>query len=394
MNEYESGKYLPVLYTIPIWNLIIGSGRTMKYYVPWTNECINCFHLSKYLSKIGLTDQDYYDRWILNITVPSDRPKCKVCGWRTCSYNRLSVGYRNTCCETECKSTLSARIRVENYKLLSDEEKKSRWENRINIFNSKRDDINKKVKETKDKRKELDPLYYSRSHSEATKKSYRNNPERAVKQGITISNNYKNPEYSKKMSEAISKSNSSPEVKEKISKGLRRHYYDHENRKKAKVRMTEINRRRDVRESRSRGLKRKWQNPSERMLNPILKSTGKRKGKLGANRSTIFSPYENKEIKLDSGWERSYFLNCLKNKGIVSVIRCPFSIQYTNYNDGDIHSYVPDFLVEYRDGSKLLVEIKPHYLKYNKNIIRKSIAAMRYCKEMGIRYIVLTEFEL
>lgn len=195
------------------------------------------------------------------------------------------------------------------------------------------------------------------------------------------------------MSQAIKESHNKPEVREKISKSLKIHYSDENNLKKARDRMNEVNKRSDVREKRSRGLKKKWKNPTDRMLHPLLE-TGKRRGRRGATKSSIFSPYENKEITFDSNWERSYFLECLKNPGIVSVIRCPFSIQYINPNDSLIHNYIPDFLVEYRDGSKILVEIKPKYTKYDEVVISKSKSAMRYCKDIGIRFITLTENEL
>ena len=73
----ENGKYLPVLYTIPRWNLTIkkkrGSRSVTYCYSPLENKWI-----SKMDRRFNI--QDWYDRWFLNITVPLYRPKCPICG--------------------------------------------------------------------------------------------------------------------------------------------------------------------------------------------------------------------------------------------------------------------------------------------------------------------------
>jgi hypothetical protein len=252
-----------------------------------------------------------------------------------------------------------------------------------------------------------------------TKETFKNNPDRLEEANRRRAEAVRKPETRKKLSEAHRrfkemdpegyseiKRNSQikarklhPELNENQSKRMRKRYEDKKNRDKQSKSMSEAYKRdpslryratkglmtKESREKSKRTKIEKWKNPTESMLKSINPRGIK---------SSIFSPYENKEITFDSNWERSYFLECLKNPGIVSVIRCPFSIQYINPNDGLIHNYIPDFLVEYRDGSKILVEIKPKYTKYDKVVISKSKSAMKYCKDIGIKFIMITESEL
>ena len=71
----RNNRNLPVLYTIPRWKLETGSGNKKFYFVPWMERYVSKNFLSRELSKINKTVQDYYDRWILNIIVPSQRPR-------------------------------------------------------------------------------------------------------------------------------------------------------------------------------------------------------------------------------------------------------------------------------------------------------------------------------
>lgn len=74
-------RKLPVLYNIPKWKLeyklYTGANGTW-YYVPELNKRVGCTHLGKILKKtLNKSIQDYYDRWFLNITTPSQRPRCR-----------------------------------------------------------------------------------------------------------------------------------------------------------------------------------------------------------------------------------------------------------------------------------------------------------------------------
>lgn len=115
MTEIENGKYLPVLYTIPEWNLVRGYRSSKYYYVPWLNRWISSRFISSYLFKIDKSVQDYYDRWFLNITVPSDRPKCPYCG-RNLWFKELCSGYLKTCGSNECEKKRKKEKNSQSYR--------------------------------------------------------------------------------------------------------------------------------------------------------------------------------------------------------------------------------------------------------------------------------------
>lgn len=87
---------LPILYTIPIWNLTRGYGDKEEIFIPWTNEWINKRWVKR---KVENFDEEYYyQRWILNKTVKSEYviPKCEVCG-NPIKYKNLFGNHSRTC---------------------------------------------------------------------------------------------------------------------------------------------------------------------------------------------------------------------------------------------------------------------------------------------------------
>lgn len=385
MTEIENGKYLPVLYTIPRNEIEIKlrNSKGFKFYLipyAWIGNInievcrgeakklkssygvyVNSYKIKNYLSKLGKDVQEYYDRWFLNITTPLERPKCPICG-ELLRFISIYVGYRESCGNRNCMYTIRGNHTKETFKNNPDRLEEA---NRRRAEAVRKPETRKKLSEAHRRFKEMDPEGYSEIKRNSQIKARKLHPELNENQSKRMRKRYEDKKnrdkQSKSMSEAYKRD---PSLRYRATKGL----MTKESREKSK--RTKIE---------------KWKNPTESMLKSINPRGIK---------SSIFSPYENKEITFDSNWERSYFLECLKNPGIVSVIRCPFSIQYINPNDGLIHNYIPDFLVEYRDGSKILVEIKPKYTKYDKVVISKSKSAMKYCKDIGIKFIMITESEL
>jgi len=100
-----------VLKTYNINDLILGEGHTKRVYVPPgylsqfpDGAYVSSIWLGRYLDWEGKTIQDYYDRWILNITVRSDRPKCPNCGKELPFGRNLGEGYRYEFCSLKCKA--------------------------------------------------------------------------------------------------------------------------------------------------------------------------------------------------------------------------------------------------------------------------------------------------
>lgn len=113
--------------------------------------------------------------------------------------------------------------------------------------------------------------------------------------------------------------------------------------------------------------------------------------------SKAFSKFDNKTVSFDSSWERSYFLmvmNRMSELGITSIKRTKVASIGYHTNDGRYHRYYPDFLVEYSDGRKEIIEIKPKLLTSDEINSIKANAAEKFCSENGLLYKVLTETEL
>lgn len=113
--------------------------------------------------------------------------------------------------------------------------------------------------------------------------------------------------------------------------------------------------------------------------------------------SKIFSKFDNRTVSFDSSWERSYFLMIMSKideLGVISIRRTKVASIGYHTDDGRYHRYYPDFLVEYNDGRKEIIEIKPKLLTSEAVNSIKAIAAEKFCSENGLVYKILTEIEL
>jgi len=66
----------------------------------------------------------------------------------------------------------------------------------------------------------------------------------------------------------------------------------------------------------------------------------------------------------------------------------------SNVRTHKMRRYFPDFLVEYVDGRKELVEIKPASRVRQVKVAKKLKAALDHCQAHGLALVVITEVEL
>ena len=72
----------------------------------------------------------------------------------------------------------------------------------------------------------------------------------------------------------------------------------------------------------------------------------------------------------------------------------PVAIDYlSNKRTGKIRKYLPDFIVEYVDGHKELVEVKPKRRLKNYKVKKKLEAAAIWCEENGMVLVIVTDEE-
>lgn len=109
-----------------------------------------------------------------------------------------------------------------------------------------------------------------------------------------------------------------------------------------------------------------------------------KRGKLTGLKKT---PYEE---KYDSALERSYMVELERDPAVVKWtkkhgIKIPYKFFcFTRY-------YLPDFLVEYRDGAKEIHETKGLPLLFWFSTRLKGQTAEEFCKRLGWKYKIITK---
>jgi len=96
-----------------------------------------------------------------------------------------------------------------------------------------------------------------------------------------------------------------------------------------------------------------------------------------------------------SGWEKSYCEHLDADPTVKTYAYEGIVVAYiNNIRSGKLRKYFPDFLVEYTDGRKILVEIKPKKRVDQLQVQKKLRAAEQWCLDHGATLEVVTEVEL
>ena len=101
------------------------------------------------------------------------------------------------------------------------------------------------------------------------------------------------------------------------------------------------------------------------------------------------------DCKYRSGWEQKYMVYLDENPDVISWSYEKLIIEYvSNKKTKKIRKYYPDFQIEYKDGTKVVIEIKPSRKLEQSIVIKKIRAAKEWCTTHDMTYKVLTEIEL
>lgn len=95
------------------------------------------------------------------------------------------------------------------------------------------------------------------------------------------------------------------------------------------------------------------------------------------------------ELRYDSNYERDRIYQLQSDTNIVKLIRCKDFIPYQI--DGVTKNYNPDFYIEYKNGKKVVEEVKPSKFVNMFNNRDKFSAAKNFYKDKGIIYKVILE---
>ena len=103
----------------------------------------------------------------------------------------------------------------------------------------------------------------------------------------------------------------------------------------------------------------------------------------------FFSEKNNISVYYRSSYELRA-LKILENDDSVISYKCePFSIPYS-----EERTTIPDFLVEYKNMTKCIIEVKPKRMTNKKNVSIKILAMKNYAKENDMNFELWTEEEL
>jgi len=101
------------------------------------------------------------------------------------------------------------------------------------------------------------------------------------------------------------------------------------------------------------------------------------------------------ECHYRSGWEQKYMVYLDENPDVIMWTYEKLVIEYiSNNKTKKVRKYYPDFQIEYKDGHKVIVEIKPSRKLSQSSVIKKIKAAKEWCTAHDLTYKILTEIEL
>ena len=110
-----------------------------------------------------------------------------------------------------------------------------------------------------------------------------------------------------------------------------------------------------------------------------------RKGKRQSHyiTGTHNSPKCPRPIQYRSSWELYVCKHFDEDPQIVSYDYEPYKIAYTsNARSGRVRFYIPDFVVNYADGSQKIIEVKRNSALNNNTVVKKAEAARRWCESL------------
>ncbi len=84
-----------------------------------------------------------------------------------------------------------------------------------------------------------------------------------------------------------------------------------------------------------------------------------------------------------------------ENPDVVSWSYEKLIIEYvSNVKTKKVRKYYPDFQVEYRDGKKVVIEIKPSRKLQQAIVVKKINAVTQWCAIHNLTFKILTEIDL
>lgn len=122
------------------------------------------------------------------------------------------------------------------------------------------------------------------------------------------------------------------------------------------------------------------------------------KRKVRSNGTTVvgeISSLKRTSVQFESGSEEAFLYILDFDSDVETYHDQPVQIKYSD-DQGNERTYTPDYLVEYRDGKKVLFEVKPkRFIEENRKVHARIAKAGRdYCRERSWVYKIITDAEI
>lgn len=409
--------------SLPIW-----SGEDLGYRELKDYYYVHRGVISRALALVDKDLQDYFDKWRLGINSLEDRPKCPICQ-KEASFIKFSQGYRITCLSSECISKFSSENMIklrqdpdsvynsEDYILNHSEGLSLAWEDPNSGYNTESYLSNlfkASSKFMKAAWRDPNSVYNSSDFRKGISIQISKRNEEWWRDPNSIFNS---PEFRTKMSinASINMYNRWREPKDYFNSEERSLHYSKLLKDRWKDPDDFLNseeHRRNLSISSSKTMKKMWSSPEDypyfhEIMN-IHNSNGGTWGYIWRNLErykdmglgfSLTSKGHYTSIKAGiqkfmSSWELHFMELLDVDIDVKSYKSQPFSIPYFRPDTNKFHRYIPDFLVEYTDGTKVLVEIKPEcFLDAELNLL-KFEAGRRYAYQNKWEFVILTEEDL
>lgn len=330
---------------------------------------------NKWLNKNSMSTQEWYDKYYLNIALPSQRPSCIYPGCNEiCEFSKCSIGYTDFCCHSHCQSY--------NWIKNNGESKEKASKSHIEYFKDENNRVQRGIDTkngfirkgkydidengdngfTKEKR-----LFYATdkgkevSRRRSIKLKKENNPEFSEKMKIIVNS----PEYIEKQRNLLRIAMSNPDLRSYLSK----------------IRINKF-----LTDDKFR----------ENQLSVLSKNRSNRSWSGYVYSSKCTNGDENGYVQFDSTYELAFIVRLENDINVIKYEREPNLDIFYNIN-GFIKTYIPDFLIYYSDNysSRILAEIKPlSRIDDEINILKKE-SAEEYCKNISdLNYVIFTEVDI
>lgn len=98
----------------------------------------------------------------------------------------------------------------------------------------------------------------------------------------------------------------------------------------------------------------------------------------------------NNILQYRSGWEKTFAISLDSDPDVISYEYETLKIPYLKNINGKQRWYIPDFIVLYSNGLKVIVEIKNTSVVNNSTVQKKAKAAELWAKRNQMTYVMLT----